>query len=115
MQIGIQPDILVCRSEQPLSADIKRKIALFCNVDFGCVIESPDVRSIYEIPLRFLEQGLDREVCTAAPARDQGARSPRAGRQMIDRMLNPTRPGAHRGGRQVHRPARRVQVGAARR
>ncbi|MEO8448943.1 MAG: CTP synthase [Gemmatimonadota bacterium] len=63
MQIGIQPDILVCRSEQPLNADIKRKIALFCNVDFGCVIESPDVKSIYEIPLRFLEQGFDREVC----------------------------------------------------
>ncbi|MBA3522549.1 MAG: CTP synthase [Gemmatimonadales bacterium] len=63
MQIGIQPDILICRSEQPLAADIKRKIALFCNVDFGCVVESPDVKSIYEIPLRFLEQGLDREVC----------------------------------------------------
>jgi len=63
MQIGIQPDILICRSEHPLSADIKRKIALFCNVDFGCVIESPDVASIYEIPLRFHEQGFDREVC----------------------------------------------------
>ncbi|MGH7507850.1 MAG: CTP synthase [Gemmatimonadales bacterium] len=63
MQIGIQPDILICRSEHPLAADIKRKIALFCNVDFGCVIESPDVKSIYEIPLRFFEQGLDREVC----------------------------------------------------
>jgi CTP synthase len=63
MQIGIQPDILICRSEQPLAADIKRKIALFCNVDFGCVIESPDVKSIYEIPLRFHEQGFDREVC----------------------------------------------------
>jgi CTP synthase len=63
MEIGIQPDILICRSEQPIAVDIKRKIALFCNVDFGCVIESPDVKSIYEIPLRFLEQGLDREVC----------------------------------------------------
>jgi CTP synthase len=63
MQIGIQPDILICRAEQPIAPDIKRKIALFCNVDFGCVIESPDVRSIYEIPLRFHEQGLDREVC----------------------------------------------------
>ena len=63
MQIGIQPDILICRSEQPLSADIKRKIALFCNVDFGCVVESPDVKSIYEIPLRFFDQGLDRQVC----------------------------------------------------
>jgi CTP synthase len=63
MQIGIMPDILVCRSEQPISADIKRKIALFCNVDFDCVVESPDVRSIYEIPLRFHDQGLDRVVC----------------------------------------------------
>jgi CTP synthase len=63
MEIGIQPDILICRSEQPLAVEIKRKIALFCNVDFGCVIESPDVKSIYEIPIRFFEQGLDREVC----------------------------------------------------
>jgi CTP synthase len=63
MQIGIQPDILICRSEQPLNADIKRKIALFCNVDFDCVVESPDVRSIYEIPLRFHDQGLDAVVC----------------------------------------------------
>ncbi len=63
MQIGIQPDILICRSERPLSADIKGKIASFCNVDFGCVIESPDVASIYEIPLRFHAQGFDREVC----------------------------------------------------
>ena len=63
MEIGIQPDILVCRSDHSLSADIKRKIALFCNVDFECVIESPDVSSIYEIPVRFQEQGFDRVVC----------------------------------------------------
>jgi CTP synthase len=63
MQVGIQPDMLICRSEQPLGAEIKRKIALFCNVDFSAVIESPDVRSIYELPLRFFEQGFDTEVC----------------------------------------------------
>jgi CTP synthase len=63
MEIGIQPDLLVCRSDHPLSAEIKRKIALFCNVDFGCVIESPDVQSIYEVPLRFQEQNFDRVVC----------------------------------------------------
>src|SRR5216110_3529563 len=62
MQIGIQPDILVCRTERPLSEELKRKIAQFCNVDFGCVVESPDVKSIYEIPLKLHEQGLDREV-----------------------------------------------------
>jgi CTP synthase len=63
MQVGIQPDMLICRSEHPLNADIKRKIALFCNVDFSCVIESPDVRSIYELPLRFHDQGFDAAVC----------------------------------------------------
>jgi len=63
MEIGIQPDILICRSERPLPEELRRKIALFCNVDFGCVVESPDVKSIYEIPLRLHEQGLDREVC----------------------------------------------------
>jgi CTP synthase len=62
MQIGIQPDVLILRTERPISDEIKRKIALFCNVDFGAVVESPDVRTIYEIPLRFHEQGLDRIV-----------------------------------------------------
>src|SRR5204862_2450960 len=62
MEIGIQPDVLICRTERPLSEDVKRKIALFCNVDFGAVIEAVDVPSIYEIPLRFHEQGLDERV-----------------------------------------------------
>src|SRR6185436_14565220 len=62
MQIGIQPDILIVRTDRAISDDIKRKIALFCNVEFGCVIESPDVRTIYEIPLRFHEQGFDQKV-----------------------------------------------------
>ena len=63
MEIGIQPDILICRAERPLSEDVKRKIALFCNVEFGNVIESRDVPSIYQIPLIFAEQGLDARVC----------------------------------------------------
>ena len=62
MEIGIQPDILICRTERPLTDDVKRKIALFCNVDFGAVIESRDVPTIYEIPLSFAEQGLDKWV-----------------------------------------------------
>ncbi len=62
MEIGIQPDILIVRTEQPVSDEIKRKIALFCNVEFGAVIESPDVSTIYEIPLAFREQGLDDKV-----------------------------------------------------
>ncbi len=63
MELGIQPDILICRSDRPLDEAIKRKIALFCNVDFGCVVESRTVASTYQIPLLLHEQGLDREVC----------------------------------------------------
>jgi CTP synthase len=63
MEIGIQPDILICRTDRPLDDGIKRKIALFCNVDFGCVVESRTVDSTYEIPILLHDQGLDREVC----------------------------------------------------
>jgi len=62
MEIGIQPDFLICRTERALSEDVKRKIALFCNVEFGNVIESRDVPTIYQIPLSFFEQGLDERV-----------------------------------------------------
>ncbi len=57
--IGIQPDVLVCRTERPLTEDLKRKIALFCNVDTKAVIDARDVPSIYEVPLRFHTDGLD--------------------------------------------------------
>lgn len=63
MEIGIQPDILICRTEHALGDGIKRKIALFCNVDPDCVIENRDVATIYEVPLRLNAQGLDRIVC----------------------------------------------------
>jgi CTP synthase len=89
MQIGIQPDLLVCRSERPIASEIKRKIALFCNVDFECVIESPDVASIYEIPLRFREQGFDRVVCERLRLE---TKEPELGpwKQMVERILRPS-------------------------
>lgn len=59
LENGLQPDILVLRSEHPLNKDIKRKVAQFCNVDADAVIESLDVPTIYEVPLRMLDQGLD--------------------------------------------------------
>ena len=89
MQLGIQPDILICRSEQPISAEIKRKIALFCNVDFGCVVESPDVKSIYEIPIRFFEQGLDREVCQRLRLETKEP-DLRGWKAMTERILHPS-------------------------
>jgi len=57
--IGIQPDILVCRCEQNLPQDVRRKIALFCNVDEERVIDAADVESIYEVPLRLRAQNMD--------------------------------------------------------
>src|SRR5262249_45882804 len=60
--IGIQPDILLCRTDRFLDADLKRKIALFCDVDEEAVITAKDVSSIYEVPLVLAAEGLDRIV-----------------------------------------------------
>jgi len=60
--IGIQPDILLCRTDRHLDQDIKRKIALFCDVDEEAVITARDVSSIYEVPTVLAEEGLDRIV-----------------------------------------------------
>jgi CTP synthase len=63
-EIGIAPDILLCRSEKPLSRDLRGKIALFCNVKESAVISAQDVDTIYEVPLAFHEQGLDDLIVT---------------------------------------------------
>jgi CTP synthase len=60
--IGIQPDILLCRTDRMLDSDIKRKIALFCDVDEEAVITARDVETIYEVPIALAEEGLDRIV-----------------------------------------------------
>ncbi|CAN5844763.1 CTP synthase [soil metagenome] len=59
MEIGIQPDVLICRTEHPLSDELKRKTALFTNVDPAAVIEARDVDTIYDVPLAFRQQKLD--------------------------------------------------------
>ena len=61
-EIGIQADLILCRSEQELSDDIKAKISLFCNVSPADVISAPDVRNIYEVPLKYRDQGLVERV-----------------------------------------------------
>ena len=61
--IGIQPDIIVCRTEKPLSRDLKDKIGLFCNVDSNSVIQNVDAENIYEVPLLLKDEGLDEMVC----------------------------------------------------
>jgi CTP synthase len=62
LSIGIQPDILLCRTDRFLSSDLKAKIALFCNVESEAVITAKDVASIYEVPLGFAQEGVDRLV-----------------------------------------------------
>ncbi|UCF88469.1 MAG: CTP synthase [bacterium] len=61
-EIGIQPDILLCRTDRTLEQDIKNKIALFCNVTPEAVITARDVESIYEVPLVYHEEGLDQQI-----------------------------------------------------
>ncbi|BFK80308.1 CTP synthase [Clostridium baratii] len=61
--IGIQPDIIVCRSEKELSEDIKNKIGLFCNIDGKSVIQNLDADHLYEVPLMLHAEGLDNLVC----------------------------------------------------
>ena len=61
-EIGILPDLLLCRTDRPLEADMKKKIALFCNVDEKHVVTARDVASIYEVPLKLHEEGLDQRI-----------------------------------------------------
>ena len=59
LESGLQADILVCRTEHPLPKELRRKIALFCNVNINSVIEAADVKTIYDVPLNLLEEGAD--------------------------------------------------------
>jgi CTP synthase len=89
MEIGIQPHVLICRTEQPLSHDIRRKIALFTNVELEGVIEARDVETIYEVPLKFKEQRLDdvilRQLGLDRPQPDLTSWS-----EMVERVKRPS-------------------------
>ena len=87
--IGIQPDILLCRTDRFLDQDIKRKIALFCDVDEGAVITAKDVSSIYEVPLVLAAEGLDRIVLERLHLPQTEARM-EAWVDLVDRIKNPT-------------------------
>ena len=62
MRPGIQPDILVCRTEMPLPQDIRKKLALFCNVHINSVIEAMDAETIYDVPILMRKEKLDERV-----------------------------------------------------
>src|SRR4051794_33017183 len=85
---GIQPDVLLCRSERPLPDDMKEKIALFCNVDVDAVITAKDVRSVYEVPLVYAEQGVDEKILKLLHL-DAAPRNMTRWIQMLERIQNP--------------------------
>ncbi len=87
--IGIQPDMLLCRSERPLPDEVKEKIALFCDVDVSSVITAKDVHSVYEIPLVFAEQGVDESILRLLRI-NAGERNLTRWTEMLTRMKNPT-------------------------
>lgn len=89
LSIGIQPDILLCRTDRYLSHDIKSKIALFCNIEEKAVITAKDVDSIYEVPLVFAEEGVARLVLKYLHLDD--TREPDLTRwsQLVQRCYNP--------------------------
>ena len=87
--IGIQPDMLMCRSERPLPQDVKEKIALFCDVDEEAVITASDVESVYEVPLVYAEQKVD-EIVLRLLHLEAGPRDLSKWTAMLDRMKNPS-------------------------
>ena len=88
-QEGVRPNVIVCRTEHPLTDEIKRKIALFCNVKPNAVIEAMDASTIYEVPLKMLEEGLD--VIVLKKLHINGYAAPELGkwREFLDKLKYP--------------------------
>jgi CTP synthase len=86
--IGIQPDMLMCRSERPIPQEMKEKIALFCDVDVKAVITARDVKSIYEAPEMFAEEGVD-DIVVRLLRLDGGPRDMSRWSAMTKRLTNP--------------------------
>lgn len=90
LENGIQPDILVCRTEYPLTKDIRRKLALFCNVNINAVIEAIDVPNIYDVPLVMHKEKLDRIVLAKLKLSTKAEPDLDRWIQFTNRIKNPT-------------------------
>jgi CTP synthase len=88
LSVGIQPDILLCRTDRFLVKDIKSKIALFCNVSEEAVITAKDVASVYEVPLGFARENVDT-LCLRYLHIDAPERNMKAWEELVDRCYNP--------------------------
>jgi len=89
LEQGVQPDILVCRTEHKLSDSNRSKMALFCNVEKSCVIESMDARSIYEVPLLMKEEGLDIQVLKKFGIKSKKDADLKDWTEFLKRLFNP--------------------------
>ncbi|MBN8846957.1 MULTISPECIES: CTP synthase [unclassified Sphingomonas] len=87
--LGVQPDVLVCRCEQPLPAGERAKIALFCNVPESAVIPALDAKSIYAVPLQYHAEGLDSEVLRAFGITPSSPPDLSRWEEIVDRLTNP--------------------------
>lgn len=88
--MGIQPDILVCRSEHPVDQNVIQKISLFCNLDPSCVIVNPDIDILYEVPIVMEQQGLAKAASKCLGLKDKTPNLTEW-KKMIDNMKNPTK------------------------
>jgi len=90
LEAGIQPDILVCRSEMSLNQDIRKKIALFCNVPLNAVIEALDAETIYDVPLLMKKERLDERVLTKLKLKHKKEPKIEHWKEFLGRLKNPT-------------------------
>ncbi len=87
---GIQPDVLVCRTEHSLSIEIRRKLALFCNVDLHSVIEAIDAETIYDVPLLMLKENLDTTIISKLRLANRKEPELRKWKSFLGKLKNPT-------------------------
>ncbi len=90
LSLGIQPDILACRTEHHLGTEIRRKLALFCNVEMSSVIEAMDADSIYDVPLMFLKERLDAVVISKLHLTDRREPDLSSWKTFLGKLKNPT-------------------------
>lgn len=88
LSIGIQPDVVVCRTERPINDEIRNKIGLFCNISSKAVIQNLNADTIYEVPLTFEEEGLSKIVCDRLGIQSETVELTEW-RAMVDRFKNP--------------------------
>lgn len=90
LEAGIQPDILVCRTEHHLPLEVKKKLALFCNVHLNCVIEAMDAKTIYDIPLLMKKEKLDERVISKLKLTTKTPAELDHWKEFLGRLKNPT-------------------------